>query len=77
MNNQQKSINYSLQNYYDLNEQIPLIDHVREMLLPELLEVKPPEYDCNLNKGKQQEQLFVPSTSPGIVYLKMTGILQL
>ncbi|XP_053161349.1 protein CC2D2B isoform X3 [Hemicordylus capensis] len=68
----QKSINDSLQNVYVLNEQAPLLDHVREMLLPELLEIKPPEYECrNMDKKKQLEQLFVPSTSPVVHSCKL------
>ncbi|XP_061491540.1 protein CC2D2B isoform X3 [Rhineura floridana] len=69
----QKSIHDSLQNACALNEQAPLLDHVKEILLPELLEVKPPEYECsNLDKKKQwDQQLFVPSTSPVIHSCKL------
>ncbi|XP_077786551.1 protein CC2D2B isoform X8 [Podarcis muralis] len=69
----QKSINDSLQNVCGLNEQAPLLDHVREILLPELLEVKPPECECsNLDKQKQwDQQLFLPSTSPVIQSCKL------
>uniref|UniRef100_A0A670I779 Coiled-coil and C2 domain containing 2B n=1 Tax=Podarcis muralis TaxID=64176 RepID=A0A670I779_PODMU len=51
----------------------PLLDHVREILLPELLEVKPPECECsNLDKQKQwDQQLFLPSTSPVIQSCKL------
>ncbi|KAH0623628.1 hypothetical protein JD844_006578 [Phrynosoma platyrhinos] len=62
----QKSINDSLQNVCDLNEQTPLLHHVRE-ILPELLEVRPAEYEHNsLNKEKQCDYLFVPSIFPVI-----------
>ncbi|KAJ6668919.1 hypothetical protein lerEdw1_007728 [Lerista edwardsae] len=65
MTKQQKSINDSLQNFCILSEQVPLLDHVKEILLPELLEVKPPEYySSEIAKKKQWEQLFMPSTSP-------------
>ncbi|XP_042315189.1 protein CC2D2B isoform X4 [Sceloporus undulatus] len=62
----QKSINNGLQNVCDLNEQTPLLHHVKE-ILPELLEVKPAEFeDNNLNKEKQCDYLFVPSIFPVI-----------
>lgn len=71
MTKQQKSINDSLQNFCILSEQVPLLDHVKEILLPELLEVKPPKYySSEMAKEKQWEQLFMPSTSTGIVYFK-------
>ncbi|XP_078247403.1 protein CC2D2B isoform X6 [Pogona vitticeps] len=60
-----KSITGTDQNNYDLNEQTPLFNHVERVLLPELLEVKPPEYECR-NFDKHFNQLFVPSTSPVI-----------
>uniref|UniRef100_A0ABM5G1C7 Protein CC2D2B isoform X9 n=1 Tax=Pogona vitticeps TaxID=103695 RepID=A0ABM5G1C7_9SAUR len=60
-----KSITGTGQNNYDLNEQTPLLNHVERVLLPELLEVKPPEYECR-NFDKHFNQLFVPSTSPVI-----------
>ncbi|XP_060098642.1 protein CC2D2B [Heteronotia binoei] len=38
---------------------------MKEILLPELLEIKPPEYESNNSgKKKQSEPLFVPSSSP-------------
>nr|XP_034994419.1 protein CC2D2B [Zootoca vivipara] len=69
----QKSINDSLQNVCGLNEQAPLLDHVREILLPELLEVKSPKCEwSNLDKKKQwDQQLFLPSTSPVIQSCKL------
>nr|XP_020638603.1 protein CC2D2B isoform X3 [Pogona vitticeps] len=60
-----KSITDTGQNNYDLNEQTPLLNHVERVLLPELLEVKPPEYECR-NFDKHFNQLFVPSTFPVI-----------
>uniref|UniRef100_A0A8D0C515 Coiled-coil and C2 domain containing 2B n=1 Tax=Salvator merianae TaxID=96440 RepID=A0A8D0C515_SALMN len=46
-----------------------------EMLLPELLVIKPPEYDYNnLDKQKQwDQQVFVPSTSPVIHSCKIAN----
>lgn len=60
------------QNLADLNDQsCPLLDKKEESLLPELLEVKPAEFECKkLQIKKQWEYLFVPSSSPGIMQLK-------
>ncbi|KYO42287.1 protein CC2D2B isoform A [Alligator mississippiensis] len=54
------------QNLADLNDQsCPLLDKKEESLLPELLEVKPAEFECKkLQIKKQWEYLFVPSSSP-------------
>ncbi|XP_048362628.1 protein CC2D2B [Sphaerodactylus townsendi] len=53
------------QSLCDLNKEVLLLDQVKEILMPELLEVKPPEYEWSiLDKKKQSESLFVPSSSP-------------
>ncbi|KAJ7324125.1 hypothetical protein JRQ81_017145 [Phrynocephalus forsythii] len=66
-----KPVTDTVQNNCDSNEQTPLLCHIQDILLPELLEVKPPEYECSdLDKGKHCNQLFVPSTSPGSPCIK-------
>uniref|UniRef100_A0A452H929 C2 domain-containing protein n=1 Tax=Gopherus agassizii TaxID=38772 RepID=A0A452H929_9SAUR len=50
----------------------PLLDSVEDVLLPDVLEVKAAEYECNeLQINKQQEHLFVPSSSPVVHSFKL------
>ncbi|XP_026526464.1 protein CC2D2B [Notechis scutatus] len=67
----QKSTEGCLQNICSLNEQTPLLVHVKEMLT-ELLEVKSPA--CNFNKVDKEKgwnQLFILNTSPVIHSCKL------
>uniref|UniRef100_A0A8C0IZK3 Coiled-coil and C2 domain containing 2B n=1 Tax=Chelonoidis abingdonii TaxID=106734 RepID=A0A8C0IZK3_CHEAB len=50
----------------------PLLDSVEDVLLPDVLEVKAAEYECNeLQINKQWEHLFVPSSSPVVHSFKL------
>ncbi|KAK9400726.1 coiled-coil and C2 domain-containing protein 2A-like [Crotalus adamanteus] len=67
----QKPTDGCLQNICSLNEQTPLLIHMKEMLT-ELLEVKSPT--CNFNKADKEKgwnQLFIPSTLPVIHSCKL------
>uniref|UniRef100_A0A8D0GHD1 Coiled-coil and C2 domain containing 2B n=1 Tax=Sphenodon punctatus TaxID=8508 RepID=A0A8D0GHD1_SPHPU len=69
---QQRSINDSHQNLVDLNEESLLLDDIRDVLLPDLFDMKPPEYESSdLQIKKQWEQVFVPSDSPVIHSCKL------
>nr|XP_056706460.1 protein CC2D2B-like [Euleptes europaea] len=62
---EKNSLNDGPQNLCDVSEEVPLLDQEKEILLPELLEVKSPEYErSDLEKKKQAESLFVPSSFP-------------
>ncbi|XP_029767236.1 protein CC2D2B [Terrapene carolina triunguis] len=70
---QQKLIHDSHRDLDVLNdESSPLLDSVEEVLLPDVLEVKAAEYECNeLQINKQWEHLFVPSSSPVVHSFKL------
>ncbi|XP_043407032.1 protein CC2D2B isoform X2 [Chelonia mydas] len=70
---QHKLIHDSHRNLDVLNdESSPLLDIVEEVLLPDVLEVKAAEYECNeLRINKQWEHLFVPSSSPVVHSFKL------
>ncbi|XP_074855704.1 protein CC2D2B [Carettochelys insculpta] len=70
---QQKLLHGSHQNLDVLNdESSPLLDSMEQVLLPDVLEVKPAEYECSeLRVNKQWEQLFVPSSSPVVHSFKL------
>nr|XP_032626154.1 protein CC2D2B [Chelonoidis abingdonii] len=54
------------------DESRPLLDSVEDVLLPDVLEVKAAEYECNeLQINKQWEHLFVPSSSPVVHSFKL------
>ncbi|XP_044879870.1 protein CC2D2B isoform X2 [Mauremys mutica] len=70
---QQKLIHDSHRDLDVLNdESSPLLDRVEDVLLPDVLEVKAAEYECNeLQINKQWEHLFVPSSSPVVHSFKL------
>ncbi|XP_050815260.1 protein CC2D2B [Gopherus flavomarginatus] len=54
------------------DESRPLLDNVEDVLLPDVLEVKAAEYECNeLQINKQHEHLFMPSSSPVVHSFKL------
>ncbi|TFK06164.1 Coiled-coil and C2 domain-containing protein 2A [Platysternon megacephalum] len=72
-NTYQKLIHDSHRDLDVLNdERSPLLDSVEEVLLPDVLEVKAAEYECNeVQINKQWEHLFVPSSSPVVHSFKL------
>nr|XP_033799287.1 protein CC2D2B isoform X1 [Geotrypetes seraphini] len=57
--------NISLRKQSSKEEQSPVLDIVEEVILPNLLEAKPAEYDSNKLKFQNEgEHIFVPSSTP-------------
>ncbi|XP_006880270.1 PREDICTED: coiled-coil and C2 domain-containing protein 2A-like [Elephantulus edwardii] len=71
----QRPVNYYYQRHGSLDESLPNVaegqdeSFMEEVVYPDLMEVKAAEYDEDQEQTKNQANLFVPSSSPGIIIM--------